>query len=74
MMYMSNLLKYNRRQDLESQRLENIWVEVSLKSYKLLVCCIYRSDFIASQSLFVPEFQDSIEAALDITPNIIVVW
>ena len=66
-------MKYNRRQDLESQRLENIWVEVFLKSFKILVCCIYRSGFTATQSFFVPEFQDSIEAAFDITPKIIVV-
>ena len=73
MMYMSNLLKYTRRHDLESQRLETIWVEVNLKSFTVLVCCFYRSDFTATQSFFISELQDSIEAALDVTPHVLLV-
>ena len=71
MIYMSSLLKYTRREDLESQRLETVWVEVNLKSYNALVCCLYRSDFTASKSLFISELQESIETALDFTPYVI---
>ena len=71
---MSNLLKYTqRRHDLESPRLETIWVEVNLKSFTVLVCCFYRSDLTVTQSFFISELQDSIEAALDVTPNVILV-
>ena len=37
----------------------------------LLLCCLYRSDFTASQTLFVTEIQNSIEMALDYTPYMI---
>lgn len=53
MIFMSSLLKYTRREDLENPKLETIWVEVNLKFYNILVCCFYRSDFVASQSLFI---------------------
>ena len=71
---MSNLLlKYTRRHDLEIQRLETILVEVNLKSFTDLVCCFYCSDLTATQSFFISELQDSIEAALDVTPHVILV-
>ena len=73
MIYMSNLLKYIRCHDLKSQRLETIWVEVNLKSFTVLVCCFYRSDFYATQSFLFLKIPDSIEAALDVTPHIILV-
>lgn len=56
---------------MENQRLETIWVEVNLKSYNILVCCFYRSDFVVTQSLFISELQASIESALDYTPHVI---
>ena len=69
----SPLRKDRSRNDLVSQRLETIWVEVNLKSFTVLVCCFYRSDFTATQSFFISELQDSIEAALDVTPHVILV-
>lgn len=67
MIYMPSLLKYNR--DLENPRLETIWAERNLKAFNVLLFRFYRSDFVASQSLFVSELQDSKETALDHTPN-----
>ena len=54
----------SRRHDLK--RHETIWAEVKLKSFTVLVCCWYRSDFIVAQLFFISELQDSIEAALDV--------
>lgn len=71
MIYLSSMLSYKRRPDLENQRLEIIWTEVKLKSQILLICCFYRSDFNVSQSVFINEIQPSIEQALDYTPNVI---
>ena len=71
MIYMSSLLNYTRREDLESQRLETVWAEVHLKFNNALVCCLYRSDFTASKSLFISELQESIGTALDFTPYVI---
>ena len=71
MIKMSSLLKYTRRGDLKSQRLETVWAEVNLKSYNALVCCFYHSDFTASKSLFTSELQESIETVLDFTPYVI---
>ena len=71
MIYMSNILKYTRRDDLEDPRLETIWVEVTSKAQNILICCFYRSDFKFSQSLFVSELQNSIETALDYIPFVI---
>ena len=44
---------------------------MNLKSYNALVCCLYRSDFTASKSLFISQLQESIETALDFTPYVI---
>ena len=71
MVYMSSQLKYSRRQDLENPHIETIWLEIQLKNMNLLLCCLYRSDFTASQTLFVTEIQNSIEMALDYTPYVI---
>ena len=71
MIYMSNILKYTRRDDLDDPRLETISAEVTLKAQNILICCFYRSDFNISQSLFVSELQNSIETALDYTPFVI---
>ena len=68
---MSNLLKCNRRHYLESPNIETIWVEIKLKDLYSLLCCLYRSDFNASQSLFINEIQNSIEIALDYTSHVI---
>ena len=59
MICMSNLLKYTRCHDLESQRLETIWAEVNLKSFNVLICCFYRSDFTATQSFLFLNHQDN---------------
>ena len=71
MIYMSSLLKYTRREDLKIQRLETVWIEVNLKPCNALVCCFYRSDFTASELLFISELQESIETVLDFTPYVI---
>ncbi|MCG8045972.1 MAG: endonuclease/exonuclease/phosphatase family protein, partial [Candidatus Thiodiazotropha endolucinida] len=71
MIYISSLLQYNRRHDLESPQIETIWVEIKLKDRNLLLCCLYRSDFTASQSVFITDIQNSIEIALDYTPHVI---
>ena len=71
LIYLSNLLKYNRIRDLESPHIETIWVEIKLKDINLLLCCLYRSDFNASQTLFINEIQSSNEIALDYTSHVI---
>ena len=65
MVYVSELLKYKRREDLENNRFETIWIEVNLKSKILLICSFYRSDFNTTQTEFIKELQSSIELALD---------
>ena len=67
MVYMSSLLRYNRRHDLDSPSIGTIWVEIKLEDINLLLCCLYRSDL----SLFINEKQNSIESALDKTPHVI---
>lgn len=73
MVYLADALKYKRRIDLEDARIESIWVEIMLKSYNILVCCFYRSDFIATPSNFITHMQPSIEEALDYTPYVVLV-
>ena len=68
--YMSSLLKYNRRQNLGSAQIKTIWVEIKLKYKNLLLCGLYRSNFNVSKSLFITEIQNSLEIALDYTPHI----
>ena len=42
-MYISNDIRYDRRLDLENDKIECIWIEVLCKSSKnFLVCCMYR--------------------------------
>lgn len=71
MVYLSSALKYKRRTDLENPLLETIWVEIKLKSFDILLCCLYRSDFVVSPSNFITELQSSVEDALDFTPYVI---
>ena len=71
MIYLSSLLNYKRRPDLENHRLETIWVEIKLKSQIILICCYNHSEFIVSQSTFINQLQPFIEQALDYTLNII---
>ncbi|MEW8548488.1 MAG: reverse transcriptase family protein [Candidatus Thiodiazotropha sp.] len=71
MVYVSNLLRYKRREDLEDPILETIWIEIKLRSFNILLCCFYRSDFNVSQSTFINELQSSIETALDYTQYVI---
>ena len=72
MVYISNMLKYRRRHDLESPIIETLWVEINFKEINVLICCLYKSDFIASPSVFITKLQNSIEIALDYTPHIII--
>ena len=71
MVYISSSLIYKRRLDLENIRLETIWVEIKLKSFNLLLCCFYRSDFFVSQPTFITDLQSSIEEALDYSQYVI---
>ena len=68
---LARLLKYSRRRDLETIEKIEIWVEIKLKDIKVVLCCLYRSDFTASQSIFITEIQNSIESALFYTPHVI---
>ena len=65
MIYISDLLVYKRRTDLEDTRLEAIWIEITLKSQRVLICCSYRSEFNVSQALYISSTQASTETALD---------
>ena len=67
MIYISDLLVYERRTDLEDPRLEAIWVEITLKSHSVLICCSYRSDFNVSQALYI----SSVQASFEISDNIL---
>ena len=71
MVFMSSQLKYCRRNDLENPRIETIWLDIQLKEIKMLLCCLYRSDFTALQTLFMTEIYDSIEMTLDYSPYVI---
>ena len=71
MVYVSALLKYKRREDLENNRFETIWIEVNLISKILLICSFYRSDFNITKTEFIKELQSSIELALEYTPNVV---
>lgn len=73
MVYVSNLLKYKRRADLEDPSLETVWIEISLRSLNILLGCFYRSNYNISQSSFVTELQCSIEKAMDYSDNVILV-
>ena len=51
MIFISYLLVYKRRTDLEDPRLEAIWIEITLK-HSVLICCsypMYRKHFIFHQ-------------------------
>ena len=67
MVYMSRVLKYKRRIDLENPRIEIIGIEVKLKSYGILICCFYRSDFVFTQSILLQKMQSSVEEAFNYT-------
>jgi exonuclease III len=42
-MYISNDIQFERRQDLENDKVECIWIEILCKSSKnFLVCCLYK--------------------------------
>ena len=71
MVYISSILKYCRRTDSENPKIETIWIEINHKELKILLCCLYKSDLIASQSLCITEVQNSIETALDYTHHVI---
>ena len=49
MVYLSNLLRYRRRVDLENARLESVWLTSSLNLKTFLTAVFYRSDFRVSQ-------------------------
>ena len=73
MIYISDLLVYKRRTDLEDPRFEAIWIEIPLKSQSVLICCSYRNDFSVSQAHYISSMQASIEMALDSCPNVVLV-
>ena len=56
--YIKDNLIYRRRIDLESTSLENIWIEVSTREGKLLICTIYRPP---NSNAFWDDFELNIE-------------
>lgn len=71
MVFISSQLKYSRRHDLENPKIETILLEIQLREIKMLLCCLYRSDFTAWQTLLITEIYNSIEMALDYSPYVI---
>jgi hypothetical protein len=70
LVYISKTLKVKRRDDLEFENSEMIWVEIEFPNYKVLFCVVYRSPG-ATQSLW-QNFEYSIEEAFNYTTNVII--
>ena len=70
LVYISETLKLKRRDDLEFENSEMIWVEIEFPNYKVLLCVVYRSPG-ATQS-FWQNFEYSIEEAFNYTTNVII--
>ena len=71
MIYMSNMLRANRRFELEPQDTECIWIEIENLTFNYLLCCIYRPP--NADSRFWHNISWSIEKAQEISDNIIIV-
>ena len=63
LVYIANHLNYTRRNDLESQNVESIWLEIKLKNSKsFLVCSVYRPP--SAKSEWIDFFSEQIDKAL----------
>ena len=60
-----------RRQDLENNNIENIWIEVHTSNNKLLLGLFYRPP--DSSAEFWNHFEDSVESAADLNLNMLIV-
>ena len=59
-----------RREDLEFENSEMIWVEIEFPNYKVLLCVVYR--FPGATQSFCQNFEYSIEEAFNYTTNVII--
>lgn len=59
LVYVSNNVTANRRHDLESSTIESLWVEVSIKGLRFLICNCYRPPHVGL------DFWDVFQAQLD---------
>jgi len=71
MTYVSNSLHFKRRNVLEFDSVEMIWLEIKLPAYNLLSCTVYRPE--NANSPFWNNFQHSIETALSYTPFVVII-
>jgi hypothetical protein len=72
MVYVKSNLHYKRRYDLELNRVENIWIELSLENNKsVLIGLFYRVS--NSNTLYNNVIEDSISLAVDTDINVIIV-
>jgi hypothetical protein len=70
LVYISETLKVKRREDLEIENSEMIWVEIEFSNYKILLCMVYRSP--GATNLFWQNFEYSIKEAFNYTSNVII--
>jgi exonuclease III len=70
LVYFSETLKVKRREDLEFENSEMIWVEIEFPNYKVLLCVVYR--FLGATQSFWQNFEYSIEEAFNYTTNVII--
>jgi len=70
MTYVSNSLQFKRRNDLEFDSVEMIWLDIKLPAYNLLLCTVYRPE--NATNTFCNNFQYSIETALSYTPFVVI--
>ena len=63
LMYIANHVNYNRRHDLESNKVESIWLEIKLRNTKsFLVCSVYRPP--SAKVDWVDSFAEEIDKSL----------
>ena len=63
MIYVKDSVHYTRRNDLEPQNIECIWIEIQLKQTRILFELFYRPP--NSDALYLTAIEDSISLALD---------
>ena len=71
MIYISNLLRVQRRMELEPVGLECVWLEITSRTCNYLLCCVYRPP--SADNRFWTNFHWSLDKAGDASDNIIIV-
>ena len=71
MIYVSNKLVCKRLNDLENQSIDTIWTEIKYKTTSIILCNVYRAP--NTNVSFWDTFNISIEKALDISKEVIIV-